>query len=97
MPGENTLTATPQAGAPAAAAETDVAKLTADNAMLKSQVEAAEAYAQKLEQRLKAVSQADFAKQLFLQNLDQVNAPNVAKAWEWTEEQLKFLQSKEVI
>jgi hypothetical protein len=89
MSAENTITATPGA---APAAPVDVDKLQSENAMLVAQVKTLQDHITKLESRPRLGE--SFAQQLFLMNLTQVNDPNVTQAWERTEHQLKFLESK---
>ncbi len=91
MSAENTITATPGA-APAPAVPVDVEKLQSENVMLVAQVKTLQDHITKLESRPRLGE--SFAQQLFLMNLTQVNDPNVTQAWERTEHQLKFLESK---
>jgi predicted nucleic acid-binding Zn-ribbon protein len=89
MPKENTLTAT--AGT--------TAETTVDVAQLQAALETANQRIATLEAQLQRRDnyQASYAQQLFLKNLGMVNSPSITKAWEETEEQLKFLASKGVI
>ena len=89
MPKENTLTAT--AGTSA--------ENTVDVAQLQAALETANERITTLEAQLQRRDnyQASYAQQLFLKNLGMVNSPSVTKAWQETEEQLKFLASKGII
>lgn len=103
MSADNTLTATPSAAPPGAdptspavlATPSKEQVLEAENTMLRDKLKRAEEYITKLEARPPVPP--GFAQQLFLNNLGLVNDPHVQRAWERTEEQIKFLQGKGVV
>jgi hypothetical protein len=91
VPQENTLTATAGAG--------PRTEIPVEPARFQAQLDAANKRIEALEAQLRRRNdyQVSYAQQLFLKNLGMVNSPSVTKAWEATEEQLKFLGSKGIL